>query len=75
MRESTLSIPELVLIAGTRVALGVGIGMLVAGRMSDERRKGAGTALLALGAITTVPLLMMVFGKNQIRPIGIATAA
>jgi hypothetical protein len=65
MRESNLSLPELFLIAGTRVALGVGIGMLVSGRMNDDRRKGAGTALVAVGAITTIPLLMMVFGKNR----------
>jgi acyl CoA:acetate/3-ketoacid CoA transferase len=65
MRESNLSLPELFLIAGTRVALGVGIGMLLADRLSDGQRKGAGTALVAVGAITTIPLLMMVFGKNR----------
>jgi hypothetical protein len=65
MRESNLSLPELFLVAGTRVALGVGIGMLLADRLSDGQRKGAGTALVAVGAITTIPLLMMVFGKNR----------
>jgi hypothetical protein len=65
MRETTLSAPELLLIAGTRVALGVGIGMLIANRMSNERRKGTGTALLLVGAITTIPLAMIVFAKRE----------
>ena len=67
MREKTLSVPELILIAGTRVALGVGIGLLLSGRLSDERRKGAGTALLAVGVLTTVPLAMTVLGRSRSR--------
>jgi hypothetical protein len=75
MRESTLSIPELILIAGTRVALGVGIGMLAAGRLSDERRKGTGMALLIVGAITTIPLGMIIFGKSRSRTLETVAAA
>jgi hypothetical protein len=46
------------LIAGTRVALGVGIGLLVSKRLREEARERAGWALLAIGALTTIPLML-----------------
>jgi hypothetical protein len=63
MHERGLSIPEIVLIAGTRVALGVGLGMLLAGKLDRETRKGAGWALLAVGALTSIPIVAGVLGK------------
>jgi hypothetical protein len=46
------------LLVGTRVALGVGIGLLIATRLDARVRRGAGVALLAVGALTTVPIAM-----------------
>ena len=63
MRERSLTVPEIMLIAGTRVAFGVGVGLLLADRLSRDARKGAGWALLGFGALTTVPILMGVLGK------------
>jgi hypothetical protein len=63
MKERTLTIPELILIAGTRVALGIGIGLLIADKLTDNERRAAGWALVAVGALTTVPLAMNVLGK------------
>ncbi len=63
MRDRILSIPELLLIAGTRVALGMGIGLLMSGRMNRDARKGAGIALLAVGAISTIPLAIGIATK------------
>jgi hypothetical protein len=54
----TLTLPELGLLAGTRVALGIGIGLLLSGRLSRDQRKGAGLALMIVGAATTVPLVI-----------------
>jgi hypothetical protein len=65
MQERTLTIPEIILIAGTRVALGVGIGLLLADKFTDNERKGAGWALVAVGALSTVPLAMNVLGKSD----------
>src|SRR5689334_24986557 len=62
--ERTLSIPDLILIAGTRVALGVGIGLLLSGRLSRDQRKAAGLALVGVGAATTIPLAISVIGKK-----------
>jgi hypothetical protein len=61
----TLTLPEIGLIAGTRVALGVGIGLLVAERLSRETRKGAACALLAVGALTTIPLVVGVLTRHD----------
>ena len=66
MRERALTIPEIVLIAGTRVALGAGLGLLVADRLDRRTRKGAGLALLIVGALTTIPLAVDVITKGQL---------
>ena len=65
MQEKVLTIPELILIAGTRVAFGVGIGLLLADKFTGHERKGAGWALVAVGALSTVPIAMNVLGKSD----------
>ncbi|HEX4748722.1 MAG TPA: hypothetical protein VH302_04190 [Bryobacteraceae bacterium] len=66
MRERILTIPEIMLIGGTRVALGVGLGLLIADKLGRDARKGAGWALLAVGALSTVPLVLNVLNKPQL---------
>jgi hypothetical protein len=66
MTERTLTISEIILIAGTRVALGVGVGLLIADRLDRDARKAAGVALVAVGALTTIPIVANVLGKPQI---------
>ena len=63
MREHSLTIPELMLIAGTRVALGVGLGLLIGDKLRSDTRKGAGWALLGMGVFTTIPILVGVLRK------------
>ena len=63
--KRTLTIAELILIAGTRVALGVGIGLLLASRLSNDQRKAAGLSLALLGGLTTIPLAMAVIGNTS----------
>jgi hypothetical protein len=70
MFERKLTGPELALLAGTRVALGIGIGMLLSDRLSRDQRKGAGAALLIMGALTTVPLVIgLIARKDKVREI------
>ena len=64
MKTATMSGPELALIVGTRVALGIGIGLLLAGKLDRGTRRGAGAALLALGALSTIPLAMEVLSHS-----------
>jgi len=59
-----LTVPDVLLLAGTRVALGAGIGLLVGDKLPRDARRGAGWALAAVGALTTIPLVMRVFGKS-----------
>jgi len=68
MRTYQLTLPHLGLIAGTRMALGIGIGFLLAPRLRDDQRRAAGWALVAIGALTTVPLLVQVFGSATPSP-------
>jgi hypothetical protein len=63
MKTAPVSFPELILIAGTRVALGVGIGLLLSEKLPRDVRRGAGFALLGVGALTTIPLAIEVLGK------------
>ena len=66
MQERGLTIPELILIAATRVVLGAGLGLLIGDRLRSDVRKGAGWALFGVGAVTTIPLVMGVLSKPSI---------
>ena len=57
LTKRAVTIPEVMLIAGTRVALGVGIGLLISDQLNEDRRRAAGWALLAVGVVTTIPLI------------------
>ncbi|ODV42154.1 hypothetical protein AWV79_29465 [Cupriavidus sp. UYMMa02A] len=65
MKEVSLTIPEIGLIAGTRAAGAAGLALLLSNRMNPEQRRTIGWTLLAVGVITTVPLVAQVFGKLQ----------
>ena len=60
MKTTVLTVPEFGFIIATRAALGAGIGLLLSERLSAERRRRIGTALVTVGAITTVPALLSV---------------
>ena len=64
MTETHLSFPELGLIAGTRALLGAGVGLLLADHFSPEQRRAVGWTLVAVGAITTVPLVIEALGHR-----------
>lgn len=57
MPRTTVSVWKVGAVAVTRVALGVGIGVLIADHIEPDRRKAVGGALLAVGALTTGPLV------------------
>jgi hypothetical protein len=65
MFERKFTMAEIMLLAGTRVALGVGLGLLMSTRLDDDQRKAAGWALVFVGAITTIPLAMDVLGNKN----------
>ena len=66
LTKRAFTIPEMMLVAGTRVALGVGVGLLISDRLNEDQRKAAGWALLAVGVMTTIPILRGVLGKPPV---------
>ena len=56
MISRNITLPEMILWTGTRVALGVGVGMLISRRLSKDAMKAAGLALTLVGGLTTILL-------------------
>jgi hypothetical protein len=70
MNRIPLSVPEIGMIGGTRAMLGAGIALLLAHRLNDDQRRAVGWTLLAVGAITTLPIVTQLIrsrhdGGNQ----------
>ena len=65
LKERKVTIPELILIGSTRVALGLGIGLLIKDKLNKDQRQAAGLALLIVGAVTTIPLAIEVLSKED----------
>jgi hypothetical protein len=68
LEPKTVTVPQLGLIAGTRGALGAGIALLLADSLSREQRRAVGWTLLAVGALTTIPLAAQLFGGSCCHP-------
>ena len=66
MRETRITIPELVLIGATRGLAGAGLGLLLANRLSDDQRRAVGWSLFLIGALSTIPLAFEVFGGRRL---------
>lgn len=64
MKKTRLTLPQVAVIAATRVMLGGGVALLFADRLSRRKRKLAGWALFLAGAASTVPLARMVLDKR-----------
>jgi EamA domain-containing membrane protein RarD len=45
--------------------LGAGIGFLLSSKLSKDQRRGIGWSLVMVGAVTTIPLIMTVFGQED----------
>ena len=64
MIKTQVSLPELGLVAGTRGALGAGVGLLLASKLSEQQRKAIGWTLVAVGVATTIPLAFEVLSHR-----------
>jgi hypothetical protein len=65
MFTTELPLPELALVAGTRGLLGAGLGLLLADRVKPDQRQAVGWTLVAIGVVTTIPLMLMVFNRRK----------
>jgi EamA domain-containing membrane protein RarD len=64
VKKRKLTLSEIALIASTRGMLGTGIGLLLSSKLSKDQRRAVGWTLVAVGAITTIPLAINVFGQK-----------
>lgn len=64
MNSLILSPSLLGFVVGTRAALAFGLGLLVADRIAKPRRRAIGLTLVVIGAATTVPAAISVFGSQ-----------
>ena len=67
MRKTVVTLPELGLIAATRGMLGAGLGLLFGDRLPESQRKAVGWTLFLVGAFSTIPLALEVFGRHDRR--------
>jgi hypothetical protein len=74
MREHTIKFPELVALVATRGIAGFGIGLLLSDRFGSRRRKSLGWALLAAGAVSTIPIAVRIFGAQRRTPRAVESA-
>ena len=56
MKQHEVTVPQIGLIAGTRAMLGAGSALLLSEKLSGEQRRAIGWTLVAVGALTTIPL-------------------
>lgn len=65
MRQVTLKIPELMFVVGTRVMIGVGVGLLAAEKLRERPRKAIAATLILIGAVSTVPVILTLRSRLQ----------
>jgi hypothetical protein len=68
MKTYNVTVPEIAIVAATRGMAGAGAGLLLAGFLRPDTRRTLGWTLLAIGALTTIPIAMALFGKRE-RPV------
>lgn len=66
LEHNPITPPEVAVVAITRVALGVGIGLLLGPKLNSQSSKAAGLALIVVGVATTVPLAIEIFGGRAL---------
>ena len=65
MNNLVLSPPLFGFVVGTRAALGLGLGLLLADRIPESRRRRIGLTLFGIGVATTIPAALAVFGRKR----------
>jgi EamA domain-containing membrane protein RarD len=65
MKQHEVTVPQIGLIAGTRAMLGAGLALLLSEKLSGEQRRAIGWTLVAVGALTTIPLALQLLGEDE----------
>ena len=64
-KEIKVSVAELALLAATRGAIGAGLGLLLANKLSARQRRVVGLPLFIGGILSTIPIARRLFGKEK----------
>jgi hypothetical protein len=62
-------------VIATRAALAAGLALVFADRIPAARRRTIGTALIAVGAATTIPIASWLFRRRAVVPTGMGIAS
>ena len=65
MKTVVLNLPTFGFVVATRAMLGAGIALLLSEKLSDEQRRAIGWTLVAVGALTTIPLVVQLLGEDE----------
>jgi EamA domain-containing membrane protein RarD len=65
MKKHEVTIPQIGLMVGTRAMLGAGIALLLSEKLTGEQRRAIGWTLVAVGALTTIPLALQLLGEDE----------
>ena len=65
MKQHEVTVPQIGLIAGTRAMLGAGIALLLSEKLTAEQWRAIGWTLVAVGALTTIPLVLQLFSEDE----------
>jgi hypothetical protein len=55
-------------VVATRAALAFGVGLLVASRIPEPRRRAIALTMIGIGAVTTIPAVRAVLGTRSDAP-------
>jgi hypothetical protein len=68
MKTYNVALPEMAIVAATRAMAGAGAGLLLSSYLEPDTRRTLGWTLLAIGALTTIPIAMALFGDRAGEP-------
>lgn len=65
-RPMVFTFPEVFVISATRALLGLGVGLLLAGKLGPRRRRRVGWPAFLVGALSSIPILIHLFRKSSL---------
>lgn len=65
MKRIVLTVPQMMFVIGTRVALAAGVALLISERLEKRSRRGIGLILVGVGAVTTLPAALIVLRNRE----------
>jgi hypothetical protein len=65
VKKHEVTVPQIGLLAATRAMLGAGIALLLSEKLTVEQRRAIGWTLVAVGALTTIPVALQLLSDDE----------